>query len=104
MIIKKMKEAPLLFTVTKDIYPVVINTTIDNITANLEKVKRGKINSFSALIVSRDIEQTILEGRIFKIIQSKDKNIKELLDFMNQDLINHNRMIQKMISERKSTV
>ncbi len=92
-----LAKKPERFTLARPFNTIVLNTAIAGIKNNIAQLKAGTLNEFKALILARDIEQSILESKYAEIVKTQDMEYQTLMgDIVNQTNT-HKNTIQKKL-------
>ena len=77
---------------------------IDNITEMTTDIRRGKVALDEALTFALGIEESVIEGRFFEIIISRNQKYLAFMDVMNGDLASHRQRIMEEIEKTRDKV
>jgi len=77
--------------------PTAIASFVDNITETTSDIMKGRIDLGAALAFALKIEESIIEGRFFEVITSRNKTFLKFVESMNRDLgLHRQRLIEEM--------
>lgn len=99
-IIKKKSGS---FTSGRPFNPVGINTAIAGIKEYTQKVGTKTLSYERALIIARDIENSVLESRYGEIVNTNDLEYKTLMKTILSQTAEHKKIIEEKIKEIKKS-
>lgn len=74
---------------------------IDNVKKNYAEVAANKVPLIKALSLSNDFEQSIIEKKLYDYFNSRDPDVKLIINNIREDTNNHSSKIKKIIDEEK---
>jgi hypothetical protein len=105
--IKKMQEIIAKkgggFTAGRPFNLIALNTASGGIKENIRRLEQGEIPREKALIMARDIEQSILEANYAEIVKTTDLEYNALMKSVLSQTYGHKKMIQEKIAGLKAT-
>ena len=98
-LIKVVEAYPDRFEPGLRIEPTAISSFVENITEMTADILRNKVELDAALSFALRIEESIIEGRFFEIIISRNRTYLKFMEAMSKDLVQHR---QVLIDEMKN--
>ncbi|MGD8353249.1 MAG: hypothetical protein PVJ01_03710 [Pseudomonadota bacterium] len=98
---KVVRTHPEQFEQGLEAESTAVMSYIDNITEMTNDIRRGKVALDEALTFALGIEESILEGRFFEIIISKNRKYLSFMKAMDSDLASHRQRIMEEIEKSR---
>ena len=94
-----VKTHPNRFEPGLIVEPTAIASYVDNIREMTSDILKDKINLDAALSFALGMEESILEGRFFEVIVSRNHTYLKFIETMSRDLAQHRQRIIKEIEK-----
>jgi hypothetical protein len=88
---------PELFITPRNVTPRAVAEHIDYLCERLRQLWANRLGERAALIVSRDIEQSIIEGRLYDLVRSEEPGYTRLVDEIVNETREHARLVQERL-------
>ncbi len=102
-IIKKMIEMiatdSTAFSQNRTFHSEALKTFIFGIHENTNKISMGTMDKKRALIISRDIENSIIESKFISIVKSNNIEFETLENEITTQTIQHKALIENILSQ-----
>ena len=88
---------PDRFTKGRAFHALAARTVIQGVEGNTQKVRDGLIDERKALVLARDIENSIMESRYIEIVNTDDTDFKALVRKILEETSHHRAMINEKL-------
>lgn len=102
-IAQMVEESPRQFDLGRPFNQVAINTAIAGVKRHIEAIKQGEYSHKKAIIIARDLEQSILESRYIELLKTSNVEYLETIKGIVQDTARHRKTIQLRLEEISSS-
>jgi len=99
----RLRKNPGIFEIARPINTVAINTAINGVKNNVQKLKKGDFDKKKALFISRDTELSILESKYADMLKTTDHDFKTLVTEITVQTENHRNLLTHKIEQAKGT-
>ena len=80
-----------------------INTSLEYIQKEIDRVSLSPIPIIEALSIAFYIEQSLIESRLFEVFETDSVELKHLLQKLNNETVNHRAKVREALdSQRKA--
>jgi len=98
---KVVETHPDQFEPGLEVEPTTLASFVDNIMEMTSDIMKGKVTLYTALTFALGIEESIIEGRFFEVIISKNKTYLKFMEAMSRDLAQHRQLIIEEMERSK---
>lgn len=92
-------KKPAAFEIGRAINVDAIKSALDWINKNVAEIEQGKFDGRKALILGRDLEQSILESKYSEILKTENLEYNKIVKQIVRETFVHKKMIDEAISK-----
>lgn len=81
-----------------------INTSLEYIQKEIERVNRSSISIVEALSISFYIEQSLIESKLFEVFETDSVELKHLLLKLYNETINHRNRVREVLDRQRKAL
>lgn len=96
-----INSKPDRFQAGRPFNPVAINTFINGIRANVERVRAGSISMANALFIARDIERSVIESKYGELVKTDDIEYNDAMSAIVKETQDHMSRFEGEIARSK---
>lgn len=81
-----------------------INTNLDYLRREMDKTNEQSITAIEALSIAFYLEQSLIENKLFEVFETDSVELKDLLQKLNNETINHRIKVKDVLDKQRSTL
>jgi len=81
-----------------------INTSLEYIHKEIDRVNISPIPTIEALSITFYIEQSLIESRLFEVFETDSVELKHLLLKLNNETVNHRTKVREVLDRHRKTL
>ena len=79
----------------------VIGIILSSVTGYTDQVRKGQLQRQRALVIAKDIENSVLEANYGDIVTTKNLEFKKTLDLISNDTLSHRNLFAAKVAKIK---
>lgn len=92
-----VEERPEAFITPRNVTEAAVAEQMEYVRERLRQLWAERLGERAALVISRDIEQSIIEGGLYELVRSEEPTYARLVDEIVDETREHARLVQERL-------